>query len=161
MGNRQQSGRAQTGFSLVEVMLVLVLIGLLSSAVILTFPGPKPVAEKETARLLANLNALSEQALVSNRVTAVGFSKTGYASYLFDEGAWQLQTRQNWPEGISSALEVEGVTMALPVKLSPLVLFEPTGQSTRFQLELASDQRRFVLASTGDGRVELQGQGHE
>jgi len=161
MSNWRQTGRAQTGFSLVEVMAVLALIGLLSSAVILTFPGPKPVAEKETARLLVNLNALSEQALVSNRVTAAGFSRTGYGSYMFEKGAWKLQSRRNWPEGLSSALELDGVAMALPVKLSPLVLFEPTGQSTRFQLELVSDQRRFVLASTGDGRVALQGQDHE
>ncbi len=146
-------GGPQSGFSLVEIMTVLVIIGLMSSAVILTMPTAKSSAEVQANDLVRQLNGLAEEGLLSNRITAMGVSHDGYALFRFKAGAWEVVKQTDWPDDLVVTLKMEESPIKLPAASTPLLVFEPTGISTSFVLILAGPEQSYRLESHGDGRV--------
>jgi len=72
--------RAQRGFTLLELMVVLVIVSIILTFVTLT-AGGDPRAEqlqRETRRLAALLEMASEEAVLSSQQLAVRFSEEGY-----------------------------------------------------------------------------------
>ena len=59
----------EAGFTLVEVLSVLVVIGLMSSVVILSIPQPKSGLERQAERLSVELNALAQVHLELRHLT--------------------------------------------------------------------------------------------
>lgn len=136
-------------------MTVLVIIGLMSSAVVLTMPRTKPAEEVLSQSLLAELNIAAQDSLITGRSVAVGFSNEGYGFFGFEEEQWVLARNMNWPELIDVSLTKNGRNIDLTDELFPIVVFEPTGLSPSFQLNLTGAERAMCLESHGDGRVAL------
>jgi len=78
----------EAGFTLVEILCVLFLIGVTLSVVILSVPQSKSVLDEQAERLTVELNALAQDGLISGAVTAAGFSEDGYALYAFENSEW-------------------------------------------------------------------------
>jgi len=87
-----------SGFTLVEILCVLVVIGLMSSVVILSMPTPKSNLEKQAILLSGQLNALAQDGLISGTVNAAGFSKEGYALYSFENSEWTQRASGEWDD---------------------------------------------------------------
>ena len=82
-----KNGRA--GFTLVELMATLAIIGLAAGAVMLTLPDTSPKVGDEAARLGARLIAAREEAVMTNRAVAIEASAEGYAARVFDGAGWR------------------------------------------------------------------------
>ena len=141
------------GFTLVELLTVLVIVGLMTSAVVMALPSRKPAITEQTNAAILQLNRAAQNSLVSGRPQAWGLSKTGYALYDFVEGEWLQTASTDWP----GSLRIEFFKNDVPVKLGddiqPLIVFEPTGLSTPFELRIDQAGRREVISSHGDGRI--------
>lgn len=136
-------------------MTVLVIIGLMSSAVILTMPGNKPQLIVQSDALIAEVNALAQSSLITGRPKALGLSQDAYALMSFENGRWEVLTQTKFPSEVHLVLEREDVSVKLPATLLPLIVFEPTGLSTAFDLTLSDTERSMTLQSAGNGRVQL------
>lgn len=134
---------------------MLVIIGLISGAVIMTIAPAKTPTEVQASAIAGQLNALAERGLLSNQTMAAGFSNAGYALYTFNGGAWQSVQSADWAEDTIVRLHLEESPVALPRDTAPLIVFEPTGLSTPFALTLIVRGQSFRLESNGDGRVVL------
>ena len=145
----------EAGFTLVEILSVLVVIGLMSSVVILSVEPPKSALEKQADRLTSQLNALSRDGLISGSVNAAGFSEEGYALYSFENSEWTERISGEWQDSYRLALTRGSVKLDMPKKADPLIMFQPTGLSTPFELTLSDRETKYALKATGDGRVEL------
>lgn len=145
----------EAGFTLVEMMTVLVIVGLMSSAVILTLPPTKPALEMQAEIFLKDANALSQTSLISGRPQALGLSHNGYALMSFETGQWETIRQVDFTGAIEPKLIREDMPMKLSGDIVPLVLFEATGLSTPFELTLSDGDRRTRLQSQGDGRVVI------
>src|SRR5690606_30071026 len=68
----------EAGFTLVELMLVLAIMGLAAATVMLTLPDSQRGARDEADRLAARLAAVRDLAVIEGRGTAAVISASGY-----------------------------------------------------------------------------------
>ena len=147
----------EAGYTLVEIMAVMVIIGLMTSAVVLTLPKDKAVVNAYAEDLVRNINGAAQASLLSGKMAALGVSEKAYAIYAYEDEAWVPKRTADWPEGVFVTFEKDETKLKLTEDIVPLAWFEPTGQSTVFDLTLRNHDKVLRLSSQGDGRVVLGG----
>ena len=113
---------AQQGFTLVELLVVLVIIGLMSAAVVLAIPDPRGGLIAEAERFAARARAAQERAIMDNRSLALRLTGEGYAFERRDAGEWRALEHKpfapaRWEEG-TEAVARDG---------RERLVFDPTG----------------------------------
>jgi len=146
------AGRAsRAGFTLVELLMTVAIIGLAAGAVVLSVPDPRPSVAQEAERLAARLTRAREEAVLSNRPVAVETMPGGYAFSSFDGANWSPLDdgpfgTERWGDGVS-------VSPADPVR----VVFDPTGVAEPATLTLSRDGRARTVMINGAGEVTVDG----
>lgn len=105
------------GFTLLEVMLVLLLVGLLTAVVALNFGGrnPQQQLQQEVLRFMQAFQFVAEQAQLQQQEWGLIIAPEGYAFAYYGPDGWQLAqqpaiSRQYaLPEDIRLQLELEGL----------------------------------------------------
>ena len=146
----------QAGFTLVELLVVLVIVGLMASVVVLSFPGGGSALEEDAQRFAARTAALRDNAILQSRPMAVQVTPSGYSFLERRRGSWSVLedkpfTSTNWSSGVSAALGENG---------SLLLSFESTGlpsEPVEIGLRLEQYERRVRISPMGD--VKLVGSG--
>jgi general secretion pathway protein H len=81
--------RASTrGFTLVELMVVLVILGLASAAVVMTIPDPNGRVLDDMQRFAARVSAARDNAIIEARPMSVWVAPSGYGFAQRIEGEW-------------------------------------------------------------------------
>lgn len=142
------------GFTLVELMVVLLIIGLMASVVVFSFPSGNSALEEDAQRFAARTAALRDNAILQSRPMAVQVTPSGYSFLERRKGSWSVIEDKpfvstNWSGGISAKIGEQG---------SMMISFESTGlPSDQAELVLEGDaqRRRILIAPMGD--VQLAG----
>ena len=108
-------GRA-AGFTLLELMVVLVLMGIIFSFAVLSLRGTdiSDLMEQETRRLATLLELASDEAILQGEELAINFEDDGYEFLVLQENSWRspgddaLLKAYSLPAEIELRLEVEG-----------------------------------------------------
>ncbi|MBY5994008.1 type II secretion system minor pseudopilin GspH [Ferrimonas balearica] len=119
-GPRQQASR-QRGFTLLEILLVLVVMGLAAMSVTLVMGGdPRQEAMQKAGdefRVVVNM-ALEEAALSGEQLGIVLDDPSYYfVRWNLDSEKWEpvsgdrLYRERQWPEGVETSLELEGLPL--------------------------------------------------
>ncbi len=151
------------GFSLVELMVVMAIMGLMAGAVVLMMPTSDTRLERDMARTKTYLTALSRSAISSGRALGVRFEDGGFTSFVLEQGIWQSRPAMigqggTWDSASLSSFEVDGQKVALERKQGdgrPHVWFLPTGEVAAFDVTLMVDGRQGHLKSAGNGSFEV------
>ena len=108
---------ATAGFTLIEILIVVLIIGLISAGMLLSFglTGRDPELEKESDRLLALFTYVREQAELQTREYGVLFQDDGYEFLAYDmrRAAWRgvfeddALSARKLPDGLGIRLSVE------------------------------------------------------
>ena len=104
------------GFTLLELMVVLVLIGIILSFAALSLRGDdiSELMDQETRRLATLLELAGDEAILQGEELAVNFLDDGYEFLVLQENSWQLPEDDtllkaySLPAEIELRLEVEG-----------------------------------------------------
>ena len=158
------------GFTLLEIMVVMVLIGILSSLAVLSIGGgPRDRLAEEGRRLAALVELHQQEAILTGEVRGIQFDKQGYAILGLDEqGSWRSLDATNslirhaLPEDIVLGLWVEDRPVRLEKTDFPQVLLLNSGEATEFVavFSLADDPSLdaplYRVASDAMGRLTLQ-----
>jgi general secretion pathway protein H len=125
------------GFTLIEIMIVVVIIGVISAGVLLSvnLTGKDHDLDKESERLLTLVNYAREQAEIQTREYGVIFHEDGYQFVAYDT------RRQRWREvyedeilrlrKLPDGLDVKLIVDARPVVLVPTSDVKPSDPKDR------------------------------
>jgi general secretion pathway protein H len=115
MAARARPSPNDQGFTLVELMVVLALLGLAAAAVVLTLPASNGGAVTEATRFAARVAALRDRSVIEGRTHGLWVTASGYGFERRGAGgdgpAWQplndgRLSRDDWRRG--TAVSVDG-----------------------------------------------------
>lgn len=118
------------GFTLVELMIVITLIGLASAAVVLAIPDPRGRLRDDAERFAARVRAAHDMAIIEGRSVSVWVSEGGYGFDRREAGAWS------------------------PVSEKPMLVTR-WGTDVHPQVSSPSGRDRVIFDSTGLGSTPL------
>jgi general secretion pathway protein H len=113
----------QRGFTLIEVMVVVVLIGLMASLVQFNFSGNKPVdkLKHESARFAAIFEVAADYGMLNNIELGLIVKKDSYQFLGYDGTRWTEIPEQDWqanvtvPEDIVLSIELDDLPIEEPM----------------------------------------------
>jgi len=147
----------EAGFSLVELMVVLVILALAGTVIISTLPPASPAPQREAEAMLDRLEAARQMALLSNRPTAVELSGSESRLLKRQSRVWTvfegdelggLLPIKAWPSKISVSVSNE----TLPFWIE----FDPTGFNTEALLTLSDGTHTRQVRVLADGRAFIE-----
>ena len=158
--------RAARGFTLIEILVVVVILAVLAAAVTLAVGSVG--GERQLARQGEQLRALfayaCEQAELSGRDLGISFDAQGYRFSIANHADWiastanELRTRQ-WSAGIVATLSRDGHALAVTDKQpdKPQLVCFASGELTPFRLDLALADlpTRYRIEGQPDGDITL------
>jgi general secretion pathway protein H len=137
--------RHSGGFTLFEILVALLIIGLIVGVATLSISNPAPgKLREESRRMEAVIGLAREEAILQSRDFGVSFWQQGYAFHEFFEGKWlrvekdrTLRTYQ-LPEGMRLQLELEGFDVVMsPIEPEkPQVFVLSSGEMSPFSVRL-------------------------
>lgn len=148
---RRRPGKRSGGFTLVELLVVITIIGLMSTLVVLSLPDSRPTLTAEAERFGARLLRAREEAVMTGRTVEVVLAPEGY-SFAQRRGG----ERQPLDDGPFGPEPWEIGTTAPGSAENPLsVVFDSTGGAEPVELVLQRDAQRMRVTVDGAGEVRV------
>ncbi len=167
---------ADSGFTLIEILVVLIIVGLLASLAVFSMGGNSQQRELENhvRELYLLMQTASEQAVLNNLELGLLLEDDGYQFVAFQDesGEWKpsgerLFNQRSLPDWMTVTQFVESDAPRLTSaedKLRPTIVFFSSGESTPFEIEftIGSDSDLMhSLASDGVSPLEWRQPGSE
>lgn len=149
---RHRSRSRFAGFTLIEIMIVVFIIGLITAAAVITFAGDSRDTEldREAQRLNALFDYVREQAELQTRDYGFRINDVAYSFVVFDvlQNQWRAADEdealreRSFPEGLEPEMVVEGRRIVLERKKKEIEDFKPqvmifaNGDLTSFDITL-------------------------
>ncbi|AOY87793.1 type II secretion system protein GspH [Marinobacter salinus] len=164
---RQRS--RQAGFTLIEILVVLIIVGLLAALAVFSMGGSSQQREleNEIRELYLLMQTASEQAVLNNLEMGLQFTEEGYQFVAFHDetGEWRSSGERmfrprNFPDWLVATRFIENDAPRLATaedKLLPDVVFFSSGETTPFELEFTvgrNSDYAHVIASDGVSPME-------
>jgi general secretion pathway protein H len=164
------------GFTLLEIMVVLILIGIIFSFAVLSVGrnDQDEMMKRETRRLATLIDMANDEAVIRGEELAIHFTENGYAFLVLQIEGWrepqddQLLKSYKLPKGISVRIEVEGDPPSLGQQdkkdkkadetLTPQVYILSSGEMTPFSATFMAEQShvRYHLTATMLGKLDWE-----
>ncbi len=168
----------QAGFTLIEILVVMVLLGLLSGVAVFTLGSGKQQRElaNESQRLHALLRVASEEAILSNSEIGFSIDEDGYEFLEYDDEkfTWspstiELLKGRQFPEWVVIEFRRNAEDLKILGKeqdelKKPDMMLLSSGEVTPFTVTLQVNQNpdsQFVITSDGLEEIKLVVPGKE
>lgn len=136
------------GFTLVEMMVVLVVLGLMAAVVVVSIPDGRMTLAAEGERFAARLKRAQEEAVLVNRAVEVDLTEAGYAFKVREGGGWR--PLEDGPFRTETWSPQTRVTSDKDLRR---VAFDPTGMATPAVFTLTRNGRSASVTIDQAGNV--------
>lgn len=142
-----------TGFTLIELMVVVAIMALASAAVVLTLPDGNEQLRADAERFAGRVAAARDAAVVQARPMAVWVSPSAYGFARREQGAWRpLEDKPfattSWRDGVVADTAGEQLRLT----------FDGTGMTAEpVAVNLTRRGRRAAVTVDAAGRVAIDG----
>lgn len=173
--------RRDAGFSLMEMLVVVFIIAMASTAVVLTLPEPTPDARKHADALARELVQAGRESIISGEPIALTANADGYRFQRYRGGEWlpmgtgkSLSDRAT-PEAERTRLAVTSLqdtetarTRSYRTRAAeedakaaalPDVIFYPVGEATPAEIVVDQGGVQAIILVSEDASVRIAGQG--
>lgn len=151
----------ESGFTLLEVLVVLVLIGIITTFAVMRLPG-----DPATNRLAATARGLQQfierqrdEAVLGGTSRGLRFATDGCTALSLDAGDWQPLTapRDHYalPASLTLALSVDDQPLAPSPTGPPQIVLAASGETSAFQLTIQAGDDGYRLRGDVVGHVDL------
>jgi general secretion pathway protein H len=170
--------RRLRGFTLIEILVVVVIIGVLATSMVLSLgdTGRDRAMEQERDRLSALIAYVREQGELQTLEYGLRLTPNGYRFTVYDNrnNVWvqenldDILRPRTLPQGLSFALVLEGRAVVLDPAdtrqlgattpdVSPQIMLFSNGDLNSFELMIrrAAANRSVTLRSTASGKIEV------
>ena len=157
--------RAERGFTLLEVLAVLFIIGIIASFVGLSVgQRSSRAAQDEAERLYGLVRIAGEESVLQGRELAVEFTRQSYRFWeLAGDNQWmlieedKLFRERKFPPDVNIELLVEGSAASFDdEKNLPRIYMLSSGELTDFEISFSlDDEKAYTLRGTINGKLEL------
>lgn len=142
--------RKHDGFTLVELLMTMAILGLAATAVVIAAPDPRPSLGEEADTFAARLVKAREESLLTNRPVAMEATAEGYGVSTFDGRQWTALSEGpfqpgQWQETTGVELADDGVR----------IVFDPTGVAEPATVTLFRDAARIAVTVDAAGEVRI------
>ena len=144
---RRPCRRQDDGFTLVELIVVIVIIGMLAATVMIAMPDANGGLRGEAEQLAARAKAAQEAAVINSRSTALRVQADGYSVAGNEGGQWQDKARFAWQAG---------TTPELPPGSVLRTRFDATGLADPLELTLRRGSERVQIVVGSDGEIQVR-----
>jgi general secretion pathway protein H len=155
-----------SGFSLIELLVVVVIVGVIALAVTLSISGgAQRQVQREAERFEALAAQACEQAELGGREIGIDIGSSGYSFTLLAGTEWQdfpddaELRRRRWPDGMQVVLSREGrgVDLSSATDVEPQIVCFSSGELTPFALVLAlGDAPRYRVSGSEDATLKTE-----
>jgi len=155
----------QTGFTLIEIMVVVVIVSIMTGAAVISFPrDTSDLLKEEADRVHALLRLSQDEAILQSREFALGFNQSGYTFFKLDNNAWSVYDddvfrARKLPADLLSQLYLEGIPIVLEKTLvKPQVFILSSGEMTPFvyELQFSGKEEKIKLVVNAIGGVQKE-----
>jgi general secretion pathway protein H len=141
-----------SGFTLTEMLVVMLIVGLLGAAVLVAAPALGPSLEREAETFAARLVRAKEEAILTNRTIEVRISAASYEFGTTRGG--RHETLAGKPFG-AVAWSADTTAMLSAADGGTRISFDPTGYATPSHIDLFRSHGRVRVAVDEAGNVRI------
>ncbi|MDT3721847.1 GspH/FimT family pseudopilin [Pseudomonas oryzihabitans] len=145
----------QAGFTLLELMVVLLIVGLLTAVGVARLGGGSPAGQWRLESLATDFQLARDTARRSGRVLGWQADATGfrYLQLVADAQGprWQPLASADLPDGRWPS----GLQLAEPVSAQPRLIWWPNGDTRPQRLAFAEEERQWLLTVDARGRAAV------
>lgn len=161
---------SESGFTLVEILCVLVLLGLTAGLVVLNLPKPPPPFKTEVAGAASLMNLAARESVIDGKTRGLEITSSGLEILKYD-GEWVSEGHRdfNYVYGLELTVERQSIDLTDRTRkkekanketseseLTPLIYFDATGNVTPFTISVQGEEETFTLAPNPRGRIIME-----
>ena len=153
------------GFTLLEVMLVVLIIGIVTSLAVYSMApiGPSRKAKSEAQGLMAAIDYAQQQAILSHQPYGLVINDHGYQFYIYqglDRGLWQPAPKKTFHQR-ETLSQINLIAPKRNLDGSPSIVLLPSKEPQVYTIELNLEGYHWLLKSMPPQPLTLTAVAHE